>query len=314
MEAIEMLTIQRLLGCSIVVAGAGLGVACGSGEPSDGSEATGEAVAAITEVPADVSCITIGVTGSRSVTQSFDVTPGESSVFSLGGLPVGDVLFNGSAHPVACASVTSALVPTWISDPTPATLIAGGPATNVTIKLKRNGQATVGVDFEDTDVDGGTCQPGFGDCDGTTTNGCETDLNTSVANCGTCGAVCSSPSSTAACVNGVCAFTCLAGTADCNLQPADGCETNLSNSVTNCGACGRTCGSAHATAACSAGQCLLSCNSGFANCNGNSADGCEVDLLTSRTNCGACGVVCPTNFACIDGVCEQITSCLLPPC
>jgi hypothetical protein len=104
-------------------------------------------------------------------------------------------------------------------------------------------------------------------------------------------------------------------TTDCNLQAADGCETNLSTSVTNCGACGNACILPHASAACTGGACVVGeCDSGFGNCNGSVADGCEANLLTSRTNCGACGVVCPTNFACVDGVCEQITSCLLPPC
>jgi len=307
-----MLKVQRLLGCSIVVAGTGLGVACASGDPSDRSEATGEAMAAITEVPADVNCVTIDVTGSRSVQRRFDVTPGESSLFSLDGLPVGDVIFNGSAHPIACSSITSASVATWISDPTPATLIAGGPATAVTINLKRNGQATVGVDFDDADADGGVCQPGFADCDGSAANGCETALNT-VSDCGACGAACSRPFSFPACGNGVCVFTCAPGAADCNLQPTDGCETQISTDVTNCGACGSICSPAHATAACTSGQCGIdSCDSGFENCNGSLSDGCETNVTTS-SNCGGCGVRCPVTSVCVDGICEP-SSCLIPPC
>jgi hypothetical protein len=260
-----MLKVHRLLGCSILVAGAAL-AACGAGEAGDESETTGEAVAAISEVPADVSCITIDVEGSRLVTQRFDVTPGESSAFSMTGLPVGDVIFKGSAHPVACANVTTASVATWISDPTPATLTAGGPATAVTLQLKRNGQATVGVSFEEADVDGGTiiCPSGFGNCDGDGTNGCEADL---------------------------------------------------SSSPTNCGACGNVCNLAHAVSECTFGRCAVSaCRFFFADCNGNAADGCEVDLATSRTNCGDCFNVCETGTSCVDGACVPNDPCLLPPC
>ncbi len=36
----------------------------------------------------------------------------------------------------------------------------------------------------------GACAPGFGDCDGAFSNGCETNINTSVAHCGACRAPC----------------------------------------------------------------------------------------------------------------------------
>lgn len=36
----------------------------------------------------------------------------------------------------------------------------------------------------------GACAPGFGDCDGTYTNGCETNINTSAVHCGACHAPC----------------------------------------------------------------------------------------------------------------------------
>ncbi len=43
------------------------------------------------------------------------------------------------------------------------------------------------------------------------------------------------------------------------------------------------------TNTCVNGVCVLTCSSNFANCDGNSANGCEVDLRTSVLNCGACG-------------------------
>jgi hypothetical protein len=113
------------------------------------------------------------------------------------------------------------------------------------------------------------------------------------------------------CINGVCvgtpipncALTCTAGYADCNQNPADGCETNLSTSLTNCGACGNVCSGANGSATCIAGACGLTCNAGFANCDGNLANGCEANLSTDSQNCGACGIACPSGKSCSGGAC-----------
>jgi hypothetical protein len=61
-----------------------------------------------------------------------------------------------------------------------------------------------------------------------------------------------------------------------------------------CGAANCTpCALARATPTCVAGACAVArCATGFADCNGSGADGCETDL--SRTaSCGACDAVCP---------------------
>jgi hypothetical protein len=64
--------------------------------------------------------------------------------------------------------------------------------------------------------------------------------------------------------------------------------------VNNCGACGTVCPArANARATCASGTCGITCQTGFGNCNGNNADGCEVDTNTNTSNCGACGTVCP---------------------
>ncbi len=118
------------------------------------------------------------------------------------------------------------------------------------------------------------------------------------------------------CINSVCVgtpipnceLTCNAGFADCNQNAADGCETNLSTNLQNCGACGAVCASGpNASATCTAGTCQLSCITGFADCNQNPADGCETNLSTSLQNCGACGTVCPSGYnasaTCTGGAC-----------
>jgi hypothetical protein len=227
-----------------------LGVACSAADSSP--EMTGEATAQITQVPAQVGCIQISVAGARTVQKRFDVMPGQSSVLSLSGLPVGGVSFTGSAYPTACASVTSSTAATWISDPTPATLGAG-TMTNVALVLHRDGGASVGVDFQDDDA--GTpptmCMPGQVMCAGACTN-----TVSDVANCGACGAVCAQHANSlpSACVSGVCVSgACQMGFSDCNMNAADGCETDLMTSVTSCGACNHPCMTGHM---CANGTCL----------------------------------------------------------
>jgi len=159
----------------------------------------------------------------------------------------------------------------------------------------------------------GSCNAGFGNCDAQAPNGCETNLNTSLANCGSCGNACNLANASATCTAGSCQVaTCTAPFADCDNSPANGCEVNLQTSVTHCGSCGNACNLANATAACTAGACAIaSCNAGFADCDGDPANGCEINTNTSLGNCGACGSVCsPANASgsCVAGAC-QVASC-----
>jgi hypothetical protein len=151
---------------------------------------------------------------------------------------------------------------------------------------------------------GYTCNAGFGDCDGMAVNACETDTRSAAAHCGRCGQACSLPHATASCAASVCAVaSCEAGWANCDGDPANGCETDTRNAAAHCGACRRACALANATAACAGGGCVVSaCAAGYGNCNGADADGCEVNLNTDA-HCGACGRACAMNTACSRGAC-----------
>ncbi len=50
----------------------------------------------------------------------------------------------------------------------------------------------------------GACDAGYADCNGTTVDGCETDVFTSITDCGACGSECSIPMGTAYCSYGDC--------------------------------------------------------------------------------------------------------------
>jgi hypothetical protein len=109
------------------------------------------------------------------------------------------------------------------------------------------------------------------------------DLTASVNDCGACGTRCQgADNAVAVCVAGRCALTCAAGFGNCDNNAANGCETNLSTTVSACGACGRACSLANATPVCMGGQCAVgSCTTGFGNCDGNPANGCETNLNTT---------------------------------
>ena len=152
-------------------------------------------------------------------------------------------------------------------------------------------------DEEDRDVNSGApeiCDGIDQNCNGDADEGF--DLVTDLHNCGGCGVVCDATNGTAVCVGGTCGFEgCEDGWADCNLRPADGCETDLT-SPENCGTCaeleglpGEPCG------ICSDGvwvcddadgvECVGASEEGIRNACG----GCRDLLVEPGIACGACG-------------------------
>lgn len=70
-------------------------------------------------------------------------------------------------------------------------------------------------------------------------------------------------------------------------------------------ACTSACLNPHGAAQCMGNACVLSCADGFADCDGDSANGCETPLDTPQ-NCGACGHECVSDLgpsACTAGTC-----------
>jgi len=112
------------------------------------------------------------------------------------------------------------------------------------------------------------------------------------------------------CVNRMCrrgcdpaAPRCMANEMCCPEMGANLCIDTQSN-PSHCGACGTQCRLANATAACAAGRCTVGmCNAGSGNCDMSDDNGCETELQTSPTHCGACGNACPMGQVCTAGMC-----------
>src|SRR5262249_45295035 len=126
------------------------------------------------------------------------------------------------------------------------------------------------------------CVMGFEDCNGNPADGCEIESDHDIRNCGACGQVCGAlPNATAGCRGGRCGIgSCNPGFGDCD-QDRAGCEINLAQDFTNCGACNNLCKFPNAIAACVNGVCGLdTCRFGFANCDALPANGCEIAITS----------------------------------
>src|SRR5690554_1537556 len=97
-----------------------------------------------------------------------------------------------------------------------------------------------------------------------------------------------------------CAYACDSGFGDCNNDPSDGCEVDLSADTENCGTCGTVCtsDSTHYAPVCLAGgaagpSCGLdpeTCPDGFVDLTGDSKDGGEGEITAATDPTGAAGL------------------------
>ena len=159
-----------------------------------------------------------------------------------------------------------------------------------------------------------SCDVDYDDCDGDPVTGCETNLQIDPAHCNDCMGLCpTTGTNTPTCTNGVCGeSTCLAGTADCDGNAGNGCETDVTTSDQHCGFCSNACALPNAVASCASGVCTLSvCTSPFQDCDTQSGNGCEADPTAQNAlHCGACGRACSrahaSSVACSAGACSAV--------
>src|SRR5262249_27720394 len=126
------------------------------------------------------------------------------------------------------------------------------------------------------------------------------------ANCGKCGMACKAfANGLPTCTNGACTAICAPGYADCNHDVGDGCEVDTTYDIRHCGGCGKSCAAAaNGEAWGDQSKCSYRCKLGFADCDGNPGNGCEVSNNNNASHCGHCGNVCPLRLNSAAGVCN----------
>ena len=79
---------------------------------------------------------------------------------------------------------------------------------------------------------------------------------------------------------------CQQGYSNCDGNPANGCEVNLTEDAYHCGACGTSCqGQGNAAGVCTSGTCGVACPVGTYDCDGNPVNGCESTTACSPAAC-----------------------------
>lgn len=148
----------RTLKRSHLVLLAAMGLHCSSSQTAvTADQRVGSAQIALTSTPSNALCMNLIITGTRTVSANFDLTPGSDSVVSVDGLPVGFDTFSGLVYPVACDAVTDSTTASWQVVPTVAN-IQPDVVDAVSLKLQTNATATVCLNFEGQDAASDACR------------------------------------------------------------------------------------------------------------------------------------------------------------
>jgi hypothetical protein len=107
---------------------------------------------------------------------------------------------------------------------------------------------------------------------------------------------------------------CGTGLTTCATSDAGSVCVDTNTDPSHCGDCMTACAALpNATPGCAAAMCGIgACNAGFANCDSNAANGCELNVSSDVNNCGACGKVCSLAHAvsgCASSACT-VSSCV----
>ncbi|MBQ9396837.1 MAG: hypothetical protein IJU23_15150 [Proteobacteria bacterium] len=158
-----------------------------------------------------------------------------------------------------------------------------------------------------------TCESGYGSCDGDMANGCEIELLKDPNNCGVCGNVCKAGTE---CVGGICSNPCGNGKYTCLVEEDKEECVDIASTTNRCGSCTNDCSklSHVGDVACSEGKCVIqTCAAGYADCDGDPMNGCEVVTATDKAHCGATGLckdaqagkACTFDQFCDNGTCRK---------
>jgi hypothetical protein len=134
------------------------------------------------------------------------------------------------------------------------------------------------------------CTPGWADCDGNPSNGCETDLS-APATCGSCTTACGA--NAPQCAPSGAGYACVTGCPSSAPVLCSSACVDTTSSASHCGSCDTSCAGGET---CQSGACA--CPSGQTFC----ANGCTT-TATDDANCGTCGQACSGGETCQSGAC-----------
>ncbi len=110
--------------------------------------------------------------------------------------------------------------------------------------------------------------------------------------------------------------SCPPGMSDCDLDSQTGqagCEIDTRTDPLHCGWCGHVCSNNATGAVCNLGACdssKMTCLEGYADCNQESYDGCEIHPADDPNHCGTCQNACDLpnveHHGCVEGSCAII--------
>lgn len=158
------------------------------------------------------------------------------------------------------------------------------------------------------------CSCGDGVCDPF-----ESGTGVCPADCGGCGEgnTCQIPFGDALCDKGMCVIDqCANDYGDCDSAYANGCEIDTANDEDNCGSCDNDCSAAPRVnaAICADSKCgIESCDTGYADCDGDAVSGCEANLRSVAT-CGNCNRDCRNLLNVAQSTCSSGGSCGIASC
>ncbi len=173
-----------------------------AGPACDGNSGSGgpysEVQVELTSVPTGVACLVLDARqpGPRSrLKRTTRSKPEGWTSFTMGGLPAGQITFQGWADAAACPPSATAL-PAWASRAVTITA-APGTTTSLTLIMQKADQANISVDFG-----GPTCSTtGWVSCQAADATIQCVNPQSDVQNCGGCGKVCAAGQN---CVAGAC--------------------------------------------------------------------------------------------------------------
>jgi serine/threonine protein kinase len=146
------------------------------------------------------------------------------------------------------------------------------------------------------------CGPGLKSCSGRCVSSERPEYGCGSPSC----SACLRANATSRCGrDGACTVAvCYRGYDDCDGVEENGCETFLRTDPDHCGSCTTACPALpHALVGCGDACRIWRCEVGYEDCNGVGDDGCEVDVNSDRSHCGACGQRCRGRAQCQHGRC-----------